>query len=616
MTNGGVHTSTRFPEPVRGADRPGARGGRRCTRPRPVQRGPARLRGGPLLVPGRRCTAPEPILPVRRRHARLTPLVGFNQASARLFVVPPSLGLDHRDPERLRLHQPNSVTDEATSRRRAELFAKRGGYYYEHWDELYAAGWTKVEATIRELEALEVPELPELEDEAVVTEGRGVGSSYHAARRLRPPARGPRPRLAVPLRAPQPRLRRLHRLLRVLPAGVPGHHRPDDREDGRRHRRPRAAPDDELKRLARLAIELGVADAVKRGDGEDELRAARCATATAGARWLADFEEAKDPWFCFSTGTALLPPPPLLDRRPDAADRDDRLLHRAARRPARTSTARSRRCSPSATASPPSTASCCPRRARAGVRREPRARPHGLPLRREPQLLHRALAPLDVLEQGARARRAARTARLPGRRRGHLLPAPRRGARGARGASAHWARAAPGPPAAPRYWPPIVERRKRDLRGAARVGAAAGAGPAPDAITEPVTIMLWGITDRARPGVALDVRRRRRGGTLSGFAASPGVAEGRARVIRAVDQLDEVEQGEILVARSPPRAGRRCSPRSRRGLGRRRDHVPRRDRLPRVRPARRRRHRLGTKQIETGERVRVDGNTGVVDDPR
>ena len=72
---------------------------------------------------------------------------------------------------------PNSVTDEETLRRRAELFARRGGYYYEHWDALYARWVLKVEAEIRALEAIEVPELPEFEDESVVSEG-GLGSSY------------------------------------------------------------------------------------------------------------------------------------------------------------------------------------------------------------------------------------------------------------------------------------------------------------------------------------------------------------------------------------------------------------------------------------------------------
>ena len=79
---------------------------------------------------------------------------------------------------------------------------------------------------------------------------------------------------------------------------------------------------------------------------------------------------------------------------------------------------------------------------------------------------------------------------------------------------------------------------------------------------------------------------------LNGAAASPGVVEGRARVVRSVDQI----------ARRP----RRRDPRVRQhlaGVGadlledqgdrhrRRRRDVARRDRLPRVRAARRRRHR-------------------------
>ena len=36
---------------------------------------------------------------------------------------------------------------------------------------------------------------------------------------------------------------------------------------------------------------------------------------------------------------------------------------------------------------------------------------------------------------------------------------------------------------------------------------------------------------------------------MRGFAASPGVAVGRARVVERADDIDELEDGEILVAR-------------------------------------------------------------------
>jgi pyruvate,water dikinase len=58
--------------------------------------------------------------------------------------------------------------------------------------------------------------------------------------------------------------------------------------------------------------------------------------------------------------------------------------------------------------------------------------------------------------------------------------------------------------------------------------------------------MLWGVTDeRVREWLSSDGDRS---DALTGFAASAGVAEGLARVLLRVDQLDELEDGEILVA--------------------------------------------------------------------
>src|SRR5262245_48693795 len=64
-------------------------------------------------------------------------VVALNQASARFFVVPPSLGIECRILNGYIYVSPNSVVEEATIAQRSELFARRGGYYYEHWNELY-----------------------------------------------------------------------------------------------------------------------------------------------------------------------------------------------------------------------------------------------------------------------------------------------------------------------------------------------------------------------------------------------------------------------------------------------------------------------------------------------
>ena len=101
-------------------------------------------------------------------------------------------------------------------------------------------------------------------------------------------------------------------------------------------------------------------------------------------------------------------------------------------------------------------------------------------------------------------------ARLPRRRGGRLLPAPRRGPRSAlEELRLDWSSGGAGAARGPAHWPPIVERRK-PIHEAMREWAPPPAlGLAPEEITEPVAIMLWGITTE-RIQEWLDLRRRRR----------------------------------------------------------------------------------------------------------
>ena len=59
-------------------------------------------------------------------------------------------------------------------------------------------------------------------------------------------------------------------------------------------------PDDELKKLARKAVETGVADAFSAGDVEATREVLK--GSPEGQAWLASFEDSADPWFNFSTG--------------------------------------------------------------------------------------------------------------------------------------------------------------------------------------------------------------------------------------------------------------------------------------------------------------------------
>jgi pyruvate,water dikinase len=176
----------------------------------------------------------------------------------------------------------------------------------------------------------------------------------------------------------------------------------------------------------------------------------------------------------------------------------------------------------------------------------------------------------------------------------------------------HWSTGGAGVPRGPSLWPPIVGRRKRILEALRRWAPPPALGQAPEAVTEPVTIMHWGITTER-------VQEWRRSSAdasndaFGGIAGSPGVVEGAARVIFAVEQLADVQDGEILVAPFTstswtPVFGRiAAAVTDAGGVMCHAAIVAREYRLPAV---------LGTgsatKRIRTGDWIRIDGDNGVV----
>ncbi|MFM7147485.1 MAG: hypothetical protein ACKOW5_14260, partial [Actinomycetales bacterium] len=62
-------------------------------------------------------------------------------------------------------------------------------------------------------------------------------------------------------------------------------------------------PDEELKRLARLAVDSGVGDAFGTGDVDATCQILK--GSEAGQAWIASFQESAEPWFNFSTGSGF-----------------------------------------------------------------------------------------------------------------------------------------------------------------------------------------------------------------------------------------------------------------------------------------------------------------------
>jgi pyruvate, water dikinase len=136
-------------------------------------------------------------------------------------------------------------------------------------------------------------------------------------------------------------------------------------------------------------------------------------------------------------------------------------------------------------------------------------------------------------------------------------------------------------------------------------------GQIPEEITEPITVMLWGITtERVQEWLSSEDRRA---AALTGIPGSPGVVEGPARVILDAAGADQLRKGEILVA---PTTSTSWTPLFGTIAGAVLDvggvmcHaaiVAREYGLPTVVGT-----GVGTKRIKTGDRIRVDADAGVV----
>jgi pyruvate,water dikinase len=169
--------------------------------------------------------------------------------------------------------------------------------------------------------------------------------------------------------------------------------------------------------------------------------------------------------------------------------------------------------------------------------------------------------------------------------------------------------AAGGKPLGGAHFQPIIAERKRMLEVLRDWSPPPAIGPVPEALNDPAVRMLWGVT-----GETLATWAAAGDGTeIHGYAASPGVVEGTARVLRSVNDIGEIRDGEILVCpvTAPswaPVFGKIKAAVS--DIGGTMSHaaiVAREYGMPAV---------VGTghatTRIKTGQRVRVDGDRGIV----
>jgi pyruvate,water dikinase len=531
--------------------------------------------------------------------------LSIGRYQGRVFSIPTVLGIEHRVVNGYVYITSNEVADPALIEKRLETFLPRIGFYYENWDTLVERWQAEVDKRIEELGVLEVPRLPEIEDEDEAIHRQRLGPNYRL--------------MAAYDRTLQlyNELNQLHFELLLLAYGAYltffqfcGQAFPDmgmqtmtqmiGGDDTTMFR-----PDDELKALARSALDRGVDSAFTDGRGHEEI-VADLERSNEGRAWLDDLESRKHPWFFMSTGDGFY--------HHHRAWADDLRLPFAAitgyvaqlreggdlERPQERILAERDRIATEYAALLPSDEERTQFEQMVGLCRHvfPHAEGHKFFIEHwGTALFFNKMREIGaVLAEQGFFEDASDVFYLNIHEVHEALS----------DAGLAWSGGAPGRGTV--YWPPRVARRKEILARLAEWTPPPALGSVPEVINDPTVQLLWGVTsDRLRAWASGGE------GEVSGYAASPGVVEGPARVVRSIDEIGTVQAGEVLVCSVTAPSWGPVFPKIAAAvsdIGGMMSHaaiVAREYGLPAV---------VGTgnatSAIKTGDRLRVDGDNGTV----
>src|SRR3984885_6481994 len=226
----------------------------------------------------------------------------LGSSSTRVHCIPTTLGIDHRIINGRVYIGGNAVTDPAEIEKRTAEFQQRAFYYYENWERLYAQWREKMLALIRVAGALPKLELPEFEPLAQVHAGRGVASNHYLLDTYQKTLEG--------------YFRMWHHHFEFLLLGYGAYLTffdfckkafPEitDQTIARMVAGIEAEifrPDDELRRLARCAVELGVDAHFGKQLSATQLMETLRTEGEAGRAWLKELEVSRHPWFNINVG--------------------------------------------------------------------------------------------------------------------------------------------------------------------------------------------------------------------------------------------------------------------------------------------------------------------------
>ncbi len=470
--------------------------------------------------------------------------VALGAFNTRVHVLPTAKGIDHRIINGRVYIGGVAVTDPKEIEERIGEFQQRAFYYYEHWEELYDSWKVKMKALIADAQALPKPELPDYEPLETTHTGKGIAAN--------------------------------HALLDIYQKQIEGYHRmwhhhfeflllgygaymtffdfckkafPEisDQAISRMVAGMEAEifrPDEEVKRLARRAVELDVDSHFTDGMNIDDVLAGLDQLGGKGKEWLAELETSRNPWFNVSSGDGFY--------HYHRSWNDDLSLPFAA----------------------------LPgyiEKIRAGTNIE---RPTAQLVEEREQLVADYRELLDTEEDKATYDQLIGLAH-------RVFPY----VEGHKFYCEHWytnlffnkirefgallrdhgfwekeedvfhltqyelesaivdlmlSWGIGSEPRGPKHWPAIVKQRAAAIAEWGKHSTSPALGAVPDVIDDPAIVMLWGIT-RESLDSWLNADENKDSKELKGFAACQGVVEGPARVVKSVDEIHRLQQGDILV---------------------------------------------------------------------
>jgi len=530
--------------------------------------------------------------------------------NTRVHVLPTVLGIDQRIVNGRVYIGGNAVTDPKEIERRTAEFQQRAFYYYEHWEDLYANWRRKMAALIEEAQAIPTPDLPEFDPLEASHSGRGIASNHFVLTAYHKTLDG------------YFRMWQHHFEFLLLGYGAyltffdfckKAFPEITDQTIARMVAGMDAEmfrPDDELKKLARKAVELDLDSKFVEGASAEDILKSLEQMGARGKEWLTAFASARDPWFNVGVGDGFY--------HYHRSWNDDLSI-------------------------PFSALPGYMRHLREGKSLE---RPvAALKAEREKIIAeYRAMLNSDE-ERGAFDQMIGLSHRVFPYVEDHKFYCEHwytalffNKIREFGALLAKWNFFADGEdifqltryeveaalsdlmtawsngsaPRGPDCWPNIVKERKAALAEWAKHETPPALGPVPEVINDPAIVMLWGITaDNLNAWLNADSLADT--GEIRGFAASSGVVEGIARVVKTVDEIARLQEGDILVCHVTNPSWAPIFRKIRAAvsdIGGSMSHaaiVAREYGLPAVVGT-----GTATQKIKDGQRIRVDGARGVV----